>query len=171
MLYESSLERYGKLKRDFVRLMKHFDSDGLDNFIQTANSLRDWVNWDGTQEQKAALGRFVVDGSLDWQICNQLANGHKHGSSRRRPGARRSAVHVPRVTVSQVRPGGTGFAVPPSMRVFGAGDEVVIEFDGTRESALGFVVRTFRHFHYIFELVPFPPDKRVVPSLMELLGT
>jgi hypothetical protein len=56
------------------------------------------------------------------------------------------------------------------MRVFGAGDEIEIECDGRRESALAFVIRTFRHFHYIFELAPIPPSQRVIPTLTQILG-
>jgi len=57
------------------------------------------------------------------------------------------------------------------MRIFGAGEEIVIEYDDRREPALGFVVRTFRHFHYIFEMAPVPPPLRVIPSSMtDLLG-
>jgi hypothetical protein len=146
--------------------------DGLDNFVQTANSLCDWIKRDRTltQEQKAALERFVVPQSLDWQICNQIANSQKHGSSDPRSVTRRDKKLVPKVRVSQVRPGGAGFAVAPSMRVFGAGDEVMLEFDGNRESALGFVIRTYQHFHYIFEMAPIPISQRVLPSFTEILN-
>jgi hypothetical protein len=66
--------------------------------------------------------------------------------------------------------GGTGFVVLPSMRVVGAGDEIVIECQN-RESALGFVIRTFRQFHYIFEVAPIPPSERVLKTrLTEILG-
>jgi hypothetical protein len=67
-------------------------------------------------------------------------------------------------------PGGTAFAVPPPVRVFGAGDEIVIEYDENCGSALAFVVRTFQHFHYIFEMAPIPPSQRVIPTLTQLLG-
>ena len=69
------------------------------------------------------------------------------------------------VKTARVKPGGTGFMVPPSMRVVGAGEENTIEWDNYRESALAFVVRTFRHFHYIFEVAPIPPAERVIPNL------
>jgi len=84
MLHRTARERYEKLKKVFTRLMEHFNLDDLDDFIQTANSLREWIRRDGTltQEQKAALERFVVDPSVDWQICNQIANHQKHVSSR-----------------------------------------------------------------------------------------
>ena len=172
MLHRTAQERYQKLKKVFTRLMERFNRDDLDDFVQTANSLRDWIRRDDTltQEQKAALERFVVDQSLDWQICNQIANHQKHASSSPRSKARRAEAPIPIVNAVQVKPGGTGFAVPPSMRVVGAGDEIVIEYDGNRESALAFVIRTFRHFHYIFEMAPIPPGERVVPRLTELLG-
>lgn len=60
--------------------------------------------------------------------------------------------------------------VPPSMSIVGAGDEIVIECNGERESALAFVVRTFRHFHFIFETALILPGQRVVGTLTELLG-
>jgi hypothetical protein len=59
--------------------------------------------------------------------------------------------------------------VPEIGRVFGAGDEIVLDCDGKREDALGFVVRTFRHFHYIFELAPVPLETRIIPSLTDIL--
>jgi hypothetical protein len=172
MLHRTAQERYEKLKKVFVRLMERFNRDDLDDFVQTANSLREWTRHDGalTEEQKAALERFVVDESIDWQICNQIANHQKHASSKPRSKARRAAVPIPIVKAVQVKPGGTGFAVPPSMRVFGAGDEIVIEYDGNRASALGFVVRTFRHFHYIFEMAPIPPSERVITKWTDLLS-
>lgn len=56
--------------------------------------------------------------------------------------------------------GGPGVRVPPFMRVIGAGEEITIECDGGRESALAFVIRVFRHFHYIFEVAPNPLSDR-----------
>jgi hypothetical protein len=80
MLHKTAQEPYEKLNKVFVRLMERFNRDDLDDFIHTANSLREWIRQDGNlnQEQKAALERFVVNGSVDWQICNQLANFQKH---------------------------------------------------------------------------------------------
>jgi hypothetical protein len=172
MLHRTAQERYEKLKRVFTRLMERFNPDDLDDFVQTANSLREWIRRDGTltEDQKAALERFVVDESLDWQICNQIANHQKHGGSKPRSKARRDSPSIPIVKAVQVKQGGAGFIVPPSMRVVGAGDEIVIEYDGNRDSALAFVVRTFRHFHYVFELAPIPPDEREIPRLTDLLG-
>jgi hypothetical protein len=172
MLHKTAQERYEKLKRVFTRLMERFSRDDLDDFVQTANSLREWIRRDGalTSEQKAALERFVVDESLDWQICHQVANHEKHGSARPRSKRRVAAASIPVVKNVHVRPGGIGFAVTPSMRVIGAGDEIVIEYDGRQESALAFVIRTFKHFHYIFEMAPIPPDQRVIPKFTELLG-
>ena len=46
----------------------------------------------------------------------------------------------------------------------------MIGLDGERESALGFVIRTFQHFHYIFEMSPIPVDRRRIPSAEELFG-
>jgi len=170
MLHKTAQERYEKLRNVFARLKEHFNRDDLDDFIQTANSLREWIRRDDTltSEQKAALERFVVPESLDWQICHQIANQQKHVDARPRTRARRSqAVSIPVVKAVQVKPGGTGFVVPPSMRIVGAGEEITIEFDGNRESALAFVVRTFRHFHYIFEVASVPPGERVIPSLVD----
>src|ERR1700730_9682788 len=147
MLHKTALERYEKLKRVFGRLMDHFDRDDLDDFILTANSLREWIRRDNAliQEQKDALERFVVDRSVDWQICNQIANNQKHVNGRPRMRAGQTLEPIPVVT---------GFRVLPSMRVVGAGDDIVIEYNGNSESALAFVVRTFGHFHYIFEVAP-----------------
>jgi hypothetical protein len=172
MLHRTAQERYEKLKKIFARLMERFNRDDLDDFVQTANSLREWIRRDGTltQDQKAALEAFVVDQSVDWQICNQIANHQKHVVSRPRSKAPRNPASIPNVTAVQVKAGATGFTLPPSMRVFGAGDEIVIECGGNRESALGFVIRTFKHFHYIFELAPIPPDQRVMPNLTDILG-
>lgn len=75
------------------------------------------------------------------------------------------------ITVLDVKPGaGVGFAVPPSRRIIGAGDEIVLGLDRQRENALGFVIRTFKHFHYIFEMAPVPVDQRVIPTEKELFG-
>jgi hypothetical protein len=41
-------ERYQKLMRVFGRLMKDFNRDDLDDFILTANSLREWIRRDQT---------------------------------------------------------------------------------------------------------------------------
>jgi len=73
------------------------------------------------------------------------------------------------VKTVEVKAGGRGITVPPSMRVVGAGEEIVIECEGRRESALAFVIRTFRQFHYIFEVAPVPLNERRVQSLDELL--
>src|SRR5271157_86220 len=172
MLHRTAQERYEKLKKVFTRLMERFNRDDLDDFIQTANSLPEWIRRDAalSQEQKDALERFVVAPSVDWQICRQVANHQKHVRAKPRVKAPPAAPSIPAVKSVQVTPGGTGFAVPPSMQVFGAGDEIVIDYDGNGESALGFVVRTFRHFHYIFEMAPIPPSQRVIPSLTQLLG-
>jgi hypothetical protein len=80
MLHRTARERYEKLRKVFTRLKRNFNRDDLDDFIQTANSLPEWIRRDATvtAEQKAALERFVVPESLDWQICNQIANQQKH---------------------------------------------------------------------------------------------
>jgi hypothetical protein len=162
MLHKTALQRYDKLRMVFARLMERFNGDDLDDFILTAHSLRQWIERDDTLtvDQKSALKRFVVDESLDWQICRQIANHQKHGGS---------WDFMSIVKTVQVKPGGQGFAVPPSMRVVGAGEEIVIEYDGNRDSALAFAIRTFRHFHYIFEVAPIPPSERAAPDLAELL--
>jgi hypothetical protein len=43
MLHKTAEQRYQKLRRQFRRLMNHFDLEALDDFIQTAHSLRDWI--------------------------------------------------------------------------------------------------------------------------------
>ena len=58
--------------------------------------------------------------------------------------------------------------MPPSDRVVGAGDEIVLGVEGQRENALGFVIHTFRHFHYVFEMTPVPVNQRAIPSEQEL---
>jgi hypothetical protein len=172
MLHKTAQERYDKLKKEFIQLMARFNRDDLDNFVQTANSLREWITHDSAlnHEQKAALQRFVVDESLDWQICNQIANHQKHRRSKPRSKARRATASVPTVKSVDMKPGGTGFSVPPSMRVVGAGDEIMIEIEGNRESALAFVIRTFQHFYYIFEVAAIPPCGHVLPTVIELLA-
>jgi hypothetical protein len=177
MLHTTALERYAKLKRVFARLMDRFTVDDLDDFIQTANSLREWIEQDSSllPEQRDHLRRFTVPESIDWQICHQVANVQKHVKpnrhSRKKQKARQVARPVPVITVLEVKPGaGTGFIVPPSRRVVGAGDDIVLGLDGQRENALGFVIRTFKHFHYIFEMAPVPVDQRVIPTERELFG-
>ncbi|HEY1219445.1 MAG: hypothetical protein ABSE35_00190 [Bryobacteraceae bacterium] len=137
MLHRTAQERYEKLKKEFTRLMDHFNRDDLDNFIQTAHSLPEWIRRDGTlsHDQKDALERFVKAPDLDWQICHQVANAQKHVKAK--PRFKGLPAEVPVVKSVQVGPGGTGFAVPPSTRVVGAGDEIVIEYDENREPALG----------------------------------
>jgi hypothetical protein len=54
--------------------------------------------------------------------------------------------------------------------VIGAGDEIVLSVDGNRENALGFVIRTFKHFHHISEMAPIPLGQRVIPTDKELFG-
>jgi len=158
MLHKTSQQRYEKLRVQFNRLMRHFDNEGLDDFIQTANSLRDWVQRDRTlsQHQRDEIERLAVDNSVDWQICHQIANYQKHGgpaSPRRKPSSLSFVVKG-----AQVKPGGSaGVAFPNlAMQSFGAGDEIMIEceFDGNpiSVSAHAFVFRTFQYFYYIFEL-------------------
>ena len=167
MLHKTARERYNKLRTVFTRLKKHFSRDDLDDFIQTANSLREWIRQDSslTGEQKAHLERFVVPESTDWQICSQIANQQKHvghSSRRAKKSARRAGVIVQAVDVKQ---DGAGFRVPQSMRIIGTGEEITIECDGHRESALGLVIRVFSHFHFIFEVAPIPPGQRTLASL------
>ena len=100
---------------------------------------------------------------MDWQICHQVANAQKH--VRAKPRAKGLPADAPVVKSVQWKPGGTGFVIPPLVRVLGAGDEIVIEYDGSSESALGFVVGTFNHFRYIFEIAPIPPSQRGIPTL------
>ena len=164
MLHETAHERYEKLKKVYTRLMQRFDRDDLEDFILTANSLPEWIRRDDTLslDQKDALEKFLVPESLDWQLCHQIANAQKHGSSKPR-----SKKAPPPVVVKSVdcQPGGQGFVVPPTMRIVGASDEIFIDYDNERESALAFVVRTFHHFRYIFEIASIPVSPRRTPTL------
>ena len=162
MFHTTARERYQKLKNVFARLKANFNRDDLDDFVQTANSLRDWIRTDPalSPEQRAHLERFVVPESVDWQICNQIANQQKHArraNPRTKKGRRPPDTIVKAVRVQE---GGAGFIVPSSMRIIGAGEAITIECDGHRESALAFVIRVFRHFHYIFEVAPIPLSSR-----------
>jgi hypothetical protein len=38
------------------------------------------------------------------------------------------------------------------------------------QEALAFVIRTFKHFHYMFEMAPVPPAQRQIPTLADLVG-
>jgi hypothetical protein len=167
MLHKTSLERYQKLKKVFDRLKATFNRDDLDDFVQTANSLREWIRQDMTlaAEQKDHLERLVVPESVDWQICNQLANQQKH-VRRANPRRKRSSGH-PSLVVKAVRISqqGAGFLAPGSMRIIGAGEEITIEWDDRRESALAFAIRLFRHFHFIFEVAPIPLQRRAPTNL------
>lgn len=168
MLHKSSSERYDKLKMHFRRLMRNFNVDDLEDFILTVNSMPVWMENDPSlvQEQRDALARFTVDGSLDWQICNQIANRQKHVRPQRQSG------RPLRVNSVQVDPGGRGILLQStrSARVIGAGEEISVDYSGTQESALAFVIRTFKHFHYMFEMAPIPPTQREVPKLADLAG-
>jgi hypothetical protein len=153
--------------------MNHFSLDDLDDFIQTANSLCEWIEQDASllPEQRDHLNRFAIPQGVDWQICHQIANVQKHVKPNRRFRKGQTSPPVPVVTVLEVKPGaGVGFVMPPSRRVIGAGDEIVIGLDGQRQSALGFVIRTFKHFRYIFEKAPVPVDQRRIPTDEELFG-
>lgn len=166
MLHKTSRERYDKLKKVFHRLMKHFNTDDLDDFIATANSMPEWMKHDPSliQEQRDAIKRFTVQESLDWQICNQIANRQKHVKPRRQCGTPSLVNSVQR------KSGGLGILMPSSMRVIGAGEEIFVDYGGNRESALAFVIRTFKHFHYMFEMAPVPPAQRHNPTLSDLVG-
>jgi hypothetical protein len=168
MLHKTSRERYEKLHAQFLRLMKHFDREGLDDFIQTANSLRGWIPQDASlsQHQKDEIERFAVPSGMDWQICHQIANSQKHGG---RASHRGKAKNAPRLVVkdAHIKKGGSvGFVFPEmTMRTFGLGDDIMVEYecDGKRatESALAVVFRTFQFFYYVFELAPIAslPDR------------
>jgi len=169
MLHKTSQERYEKLHAQFIRLMRHFDKDGLDDYIQTANSLTDWIRRDRTltQDQRDEIKRFTVHNGIDWQICNQIANYQKHGgtASPRHKSANSPSSFV--VKNALVKEGGSAGIVFPflKMRTFGAGDEIMIEYEcdgkGGTQSAFSFVYRSFQFFHYIFELAPITsiPDR------------
>lgn len=161
MLHKSAQERYEKLHAQFVRLMKQFDKEDLDDFIQTANSLREWILHDPTlnQHQKDEIKRFAVPNGIDWQICNQIANAQKHGGQTSYRGKARNAPTLVVKGARITKGGGAGVVFPQmTTRVFGAGDDIMIEYEcegkqGT-ESAFSVVVRTFQFFYYIFELAP-----------------
>lgn len=144
MLHRTAQERYEKLKKEFTRWMESSGRDDLDNFTQTANSLPVWIKRDGTQEQKDALERFVT--SLDWKICNQVANAQKHAHPKAAPRSKKKKLPSEAPVVVK--------------RVFEAGDKIVIEYDDNRKSALGLVVSIFNHFRYIFEIAAIPPSQR-----------
>jgi hypothetical protein len=168
MLHKTSQERYAKLHAQFLRLMRHFDKEGLDDFIQTANSLRDWIERDATlsQHQKDEIKRFAVHNGIDSQICNQIANAQKHGGQASHRGKAKNAPSLLVKNARITKGGSSGFVFPQmKARTFGAGDEIVIEYecDGKQntESALSVVFRTFHFFYYIFELAPIAslPDR------------
>jgi hypothetical protein len=168
MLHKTSRDRYDKLKRVFRRLMRNFNLDDLDDFIATANSMPVWMENDPSlaQEQRDALARFTVDESLDWQICHQIANQQKHA----RP--QNHGRRVPQVGQPQINSGGRGILLQStrSARVIGAGEEISVDYSGTQESALAFVIRTFKHFHFMFEMAPIPPAQRQILTLSDLVG-
>lgn len=163
MLHTTAYERYEKLKKLFRRLMANFNRDDLDDFIATANTLPVWIKHDPrmSQEQKNAVEQFTVREGVDWQICNTTANRQKHVKVQREGTLVKSA---------QVKPGGTGFLVPETMTVLAAGEEILFECEWGLESASAFVIRTFKHFHYIFEMAPVPSAQRKIPSFSDLLN-
>jgi hypothetical protein len=115
------------------------------------------------QEQRDALERFTVSNSIDWCICNELANRQKHA----RPERNGKALVVKTV---QVTAGGKGFLEPSTANVFGAGEEIIVHCAHDAESALAFAVRTFRHFHYIFEVASIPVEQRKIVGFRDILG-
>lgn len=163
MLHTTAHERYQKLKKVFGRLMRNFTRDDLDDFISTANSLREWIQRDPalTREQRKAAESFAVPRGLDWQICHQIANHQKHAGSKAPQNP-----NVPVVTAVYAAPSGKGFVLPDAKQVVGAGEDIIIECDGSPESALGFTIRAFRHFHYIFEVIPLPLAERPKATTM-----
>jgi len=72
------------------------------------------------------------------------------------------------VTAVSVVPGGKGFLLPPSMHGIGAGENITVECDGNTESALAFAIRTFRHYHHIFEVIPLQLNGRAKAATMTL---
>jgi hypothetical protein len=167
MLHKNSRQRYEKLLRSFRRLMQNFNVDDLDDFIATANSMPEWMKNDPSlsQEQRDAIGSFTDHRSLDWQICKQIANRQKHVKPQR---TARADVHVKSCSV---RPGrGVLLGTPQSTYVIGAGEEILVDLGGSQESALGFVIRIIKHFHYMFEMIPLPRSERNTPTLEELIG-
>jgi hypothetical protein len=167
MLHTTAQDRYEKLERVFGRLMRNFNRDDLDEFILTANSLREWIQRDPalTREQRKAAEAFSVPQGLDWQVCHQIANHQKHAGPRS-GNPKPTKPNVPVVTAIHVAPGGKGFVLAPSMQVIGAGEDITIECGGTTESALAFAIRTFRHFHCIFEVIPLPLAERAKATTM-----
>jgi hypothetical protein len=169
MLHRTSRERYDKLTKVFRRLMRNFNVDDLEDFILIVNSMPVWMKNDASlvREQRDAIARFRVEESLDWQICHQIANQQKHVQPQNH--GRRS---VPRVGQPQINPGGRGILLQStrSARVIGAGEEISVDYSGTQESALAFVIRTFKHFHFMFEMAPIPPAQRQIPTLADLVG-
>lgn len=167
MLHTTAQERYEKLKRVFRRLMRDFNRDDLDEFIQTANSLREWIQRDPalTREQRKAAESFVLPQGMDWQVCHQIANHQKHAGPKS-GNPRPAKPNVPVVTAVHAAPGGKGFVLPPSMQVIGAGEEITVVCNGQAESALAFTIRTFRHFHYIFEVASLPLADRAAATAM-----
>lgn len=143
--------------------MKNFNRDDLDDFIMAANSLREWIQKDPstTREQRKAVEKFAVPVGVDRQICHQVANQQKHTLLKpvKNPNA-------PVVKAVHIASGAKGIMLPDSMQVIGAGEDITVEFDNGTESALAFTIRTFRHFHYIFEVVPLPLPERAKAAEM-----
>ena len=162
MLHTTAQERYKKLKKLFSRLMADFNRDDLDDFIAVANSLPEYIKNDArmSQEQKDAVEHFKVPNGVDWQICHETANRQKHF------GVKRGAT----VVNARVQSDGTGFMLPETMEVLASGEDIVFECNWGNESASAFVIRTFKTFHYIFEMAPIPLHQRKIPSFADLLA-
>jgi hypothetical protein len=166
MLHKTSRERYDKLQRVFRRLMRNFNVDDLEDFILTVNSMPGWMEGDPSliQEQRDALARFTVENSLDWQICHQIADFQKH------PKTKRSGPAL-RVKSVKVKPGGRRILLQStSAQIIAVGEEILVDYGGRQESALAFVIRTFKHFHYMFEMAATAPAQRQIPTLADLIG-
>lgn len=169
MLHLTAQERYQKLKRVFARLMYHFTQDDLDDFIQVANSLDDWIKKDPviSKDQRRLLHKFVVPKSIDWQTCHQVANAQKHMTGKPPPQPGAPIIKAIHCQIGASR----GVIHHHSGRLVGVGDEITIEYaDGSSDSALAFVIRTFKHLHFIFEIEPVPLEQRIIPTFDQLLN-
>jgi hypothetical protein len=108
----------------------------------------------GSRSRKVWIGRFAI----------RLQNRQKHVKPKHH------GCRVPRVGEPEISPGGPGIMLQSSARIIGAGAEICVEYCGQRQSALAFVLRLFKHFHYMFEMAETAPAQRQIPTLADLAG-
>jgi hypothetical protein len=76
--FESAVDLYHKLERDYKKLQKEECSDNYMNFIFTANHLREWIKNDPSLDDEFKANAEKELDNSNYNIFNNLANRGKH---------------------------------------------------------------------------------------------